>query len=116
MTNKEVRRVFDKVYSIGYGAMQFLLRFENRIGYNCGIYGWNYDVYSLGNGICICTGYRNMPGKTIPYELVQKYDKYASEILSEVWGKWDEKRKRMQALIKDFLGELECLNAGHKGK
>ena len=116
MTNKEVRRVFDKVYSIGYGAMQFLLRFENRIGYNCGIYGWNYDVYSLGNGICICTGYRNMPGKTIPYELVQKYEKYASEILSEVCGKWDEKRKRMQVLIKDFLGELECLNAGHKGK
>ena len=86
MTNKDVRRIFDKVYCIGYCALQSLLRFEKRVGYNCGIYGWNYDAYSLGDGICICTGYRNMPGKTIPYELVQKYEEKASDILSDGWG------------------------------
>lgn len=34
-----------------------LFRHIERIGYNCGVYGWNYDVFKVG-GLYFVDGYR----------------------------------------------------------
>ena len=61
ITNKEVRSMYDNVLLCNNANLENLLasRFPARF-YNCGTYGWNYDVYSFGD-TCIIVGYRNFP-------------------------------------------------------
>ena len=60
MTKKDVRRIAGcrPVLSADYTVACYLEEkgFEP-IGYNSGVYGWNYDVYEIG-GALICAGYR----------------------------------------------------------
>ena len=107
MTRKEIINNFSKVYSVGYCDLQFLLRFKNRIGYNSGTCGWNYDIYAFNNNtIAICTGYRGMPGKTVDYKTVEKYNKKAQNILSNRMLPTETQEKNINKLINKFLEEL----------
>lgn len=57
MTRNEVKRI------AGYGEIYYTdmntqsLKYFNKIGYNSGIYGWNYDVYKYGRNVLL-VGYR----------------------------------------------------------
>lgn len=68
------------ILSIPYGQAQSLLNCIECIGYNSGIYGWNYDAYYF-EGILICTGYRSLPKGDIPYsqEIANKYNTKAAK-------------------------------------
>lgn len=88
------------VYSVGYCDLQCLLRGVEPIGYNSGVYGWNYDVYSL-SGVTICTGYRGMPGKNVPN--VAEWERKAAAICSGDWKEWSEKLESLRA---DFVRAL----------
>ena len=46
----------------GYCDAQYMLMGITPDYYTAGVYGWNYDVYSIA-GLTICTGYRGMVGK-----------------------------------------------------
>ena len=100
-TAKAIRENYGKNYrlEIGYCDMQYLLRYDNPIGYTCGIYGWNFDLYDI-NGIAICTGYRGMPsGKNFDYSIVHKYEEKARKIVemhkpeSMTWERFLNKQK-----------------------
>ena len=65
-----------RVYSVGYCQAQYLLMFTRRVGYNAGIYGWNYDVYIVGDDVII-TGYRPFNAEKISYELLKEYENKA---------------------------------------
>lgn len=102
MTRKEIRNfpgVF-RVYYVGYCDLQFLL--SDPVFYNTGVYGWNWDGYLLhdrfGRTIIINTGYRNMTGKEIPWEIAKKYDDLAR-------GEYDE--KKLNKLLFDMFDEIE---------
>lgn len=63
MTKKDVRRIARNrpVLSADYLVSCYLKEKGFRaIGYNCGAYGWNYDVYEAVDAV-IVAGYR--PGK-----------------------------------------------------
>lgn len=63
MTKKDVRRIAGNrpVLSADYLVSCYLgEKGFSPIGYNCGSFGWNYDVYEIG-GAVIVAGYR--PGK-----------------------------------------------------
>lgn len=63
MTKNDVRRIARNrpVLSADYLASCYLKEKGFRpIGYGCGVYGWNYDVYEI-EGAVIVAGYR--PGK-----------------------------------------------------
>jgi hypothetical protein len=111
MTRKEINQNFNKVFAVGYCDLQTLLCRCNRVGYNSGIYGWNYDVYALDNGnIAICTGYRSMPGKSIDYTLIKKYeDKARALLLTTTYTEYAKTNKKLEKLIKQFIDELNTL-------
>lgn len=46
----------------GYCDAQYMLMGITPDYYTAGVYGWNYDVYSIA-GLTICTGYQGMVGK-----------------------------------------------------
>ena len=58
MTSKQIAAYFDKRIYVPYCAMQRTLKFFREVGYNSGVYGWNYSVYHVAPWTCIITGYR----------------------------------------------------------
>lgn len=78
-TMREVKERFGHVICIGYCDLQYLLRGESRIGYTAGVHGWNADVYDVGNGVAIVTGYRPFGDIHLPHYLVEQYNDAAKE-------------------------------------
>lgn len=110
---KEAVRGADLVFRVGYCALQNLLRFSNRYGYNAGIYGWNCDVYNFfkgGKHIVITTGYRNLRGAKIPSEIVKKYEEEASGILefggTNYESSYGARKPMILSILDRFLSEL----------
>lgn len=62
VTRNDIYRDGKPVIRVPYCGAQSLLAGKHPIGFNDGLYGWNYDAYDVGGAI-VCTGLRNMPGK-----------------------------------------------------
>lgn len=109
-TRKQLNRCFSRIFWCGYCDLQNILHNDSPKFYNCGIYGWNYDVYDLGN-IAITTGYRGMFGEQIPSEIISKYDKEAREIVESPlsWKNHDEYVAKMDDIRDRFINELKNL-------
>lgn len=82
-----------------YAELQDLLRGHDAIAYTAGVYGWNFDVYEIGN-LTICTGYRGMPGRRA--NNIEKYEKQARKIWDQYEKTWDERREEVERLLTEF--------------
>lgn len=52
----------NNMVALGYCQCQTVMNlfgYDYKVGYNAGVYGWNYDLYNI-NGVSIVTGY-NVP-------------------------------------------------------
>lgn len=107
-TRKEIKNkvASNYIWQVGYCDMQNLLYYKNAIAYTSGVYGWNFDLYEV-DGVYFTTGYRNMIGKQVDYELLRKYEQQASEIINS-WKKYEyeEKKELVNNLLKEFIREL----------
>ena len=107
-TRKEIKNKVpsDYIWQVGYCGMQNLLYYQSPIAYSSVIYGWNFDLYDV-DGVYFTTGYRNMIGKQIDYDLLRKYETQAQEIINS-WDKYeyDEKKDLVNNLLKEFIKEL----------
>lgn len=83
----------------GYCDLSNLLWGHEPIAYTCGVYGWNFDVYEV-YGKTICTGYRNMPGRKANNEAA--YEEKARAISDNYDLSWEERRDRIESLLKEF--------------
>ena len=91
-----------RVYSVGYCQAQSLLMFTRRVGYNAGVYGWNYDVYIVGDDVII-TGYRPFNAEKIDYDLLKEYEEEARKAQFE--GRGD-----VRMIVNGLLEELLRVN------
>ena len=92
--------------SASYCSLQTLFRGIAANFYTHGIHGWNFDAYTRGNK-CVTTGYRNMIGESIPYDVCKKYEDAAEKIWSyENKATYDEKRKAADELLEKFWNEV----------
>ena len=99
-TRKAIVNGSAKIVSAGYCDLSMLLRFHEPIAYTCGIYGWNFDVYEI-DGLTICTGYRNMPGKRA--NNICEYEKKAEKI-AENWNiPYEETKEQIENLLHEFI-------------
>ena len=57
MSSRQVIDTFPFTVRIGYCDLYYLLVYQRKVGYTCGTYGWNSDIYFLGD-VAISTGYR----------------------------------------------------------
>ena len=81
-TRSDVNRIYKRVYRAGYCELYPLYRESEAIGYNCGVYGWNFDIYTFGGGIAITSGYRSMCGGNLPErckKILRNAEKYYSQ-------------------------------------
>lgn len=95
MTKKDVRMIAGNrpVLSADYLVSCYLKeKGFSPIGYGCGVYGWNYDVYEAGN-VVIVAGYR--PGK------------WDGEIKKTITAS-DWENKATDQVIRDLLASAEA--------
>lgn len=99
MTKKELNNGFSKVLRIGFCDLQDLTAYCKKIGYNSGVYGWNWDAFILNYDIAICTGYRSMTGDNITPECMdeinEKIKEYKAVDKSGDWHKMGEKIRKI---------------------
>ena len=81
-TRSEVNRIYSRVYRAGYCELYSLYRESEAIGYNSGVYGWNFDIYTFSGRIAIASGYRSMVGADLPErckKILRNAEKYYSQ-------------------------------------
>lgn len=106
-TCKKVRQY--NAISISYCGAWYLLRGLEPIAYTAGIYGWNEDIYYVGNNnhtnTFITTGYRPHGTKHVSYDILESYEEQAKIIYN---SKEDYKTKiaMISALRAEFLEKV----------
>lgn len=92
----------NNVIYIGYCKAQYLLSTSTAYGTNIGAFGWNYDAYAV-NGLTICTGYRNLPGRKAVK--VDEYESKAKAVYNDASLKYDQVRAKINKLLYEFCSE-----------
>lgn len=111
VTAKWIKESYNKRLSVGYCAMQFLLRYEEPVYYTCGSSGWYSDNYYFHKyDLLISTGYNPVSG-TIKTDcnLIEQYEKQARAIVeSSGWDTESSNRRHeeMSTLLDKFLQEV----------
>ena len=105
VTRKWIKDNFTCI-SVGYCNLQYLLHYQNKDYFTCGVYGWNFDSYTFGN-YAITTGYRGMINNiTKDYTaLIYEYERKAREIVED-WNYKGDKRQAVNKLLKEFLSKV----------
>jgi chorismate mutase len=105
-TKKQTMAIYRKTISISYCALQHLLARRNHIAHTEGVYGWNANIYDVGNGVAIVTGYRPFGNISPDYDLVREYDKRARELIYDYSLSYEEQKKALDDLINEFIKEV----------
>lgn len=107
-TRKEINNMFSNVFYCGYCDLQHIISKSEAVYYNCGVYGWNFDVFiDYPTDTAITTGYRNMTGRRIPSEIIEKYSNAAKEIHKLGFG--SEVSELLEQNKRAFFDELATL-------
>lgn len=110
MSSRQVIDTFPFTIQIGYCDLYYPLVYQRKVRYTCGVYGWNSDIYFIGD-TAISTGYRPF-GKKVIRGLISHYNEAAREIYDDRNIEFTQKVQRLNAVLKDFVGDAkkELLN------
>ena len=97
ISKQQARGLFPQMIAIPYCGAQFLLRHKEPFAYSAGA----YDV----GGVGISTGYRPI-GKTVPYELVHRFEDQARHLAVESDLDSGTERGMIDDLLGEFLREI----------
>lgn len=100
MTRANAHNMFDQVIEVPYAEAYYLCAMIGRkVGYNCGVYGWNWSAYDMGEGVGIVTGYRNLTGGEFSRirEFEQRANELAKDSVAYSDGSIDAKREALRA-------------------
>lgn len=109
LTRNEIRRQYKTVIQLGYCDIYELTRQLKKIGYNAGVYGWNYDAFELDWDTCIITGYRTFSKGTIRLssEFIQNIENKTKKIIDDNYSNYDEQLEQIDLLKNEFLREYK---------
>lgn len=108
-TQKAIRANYNKIICVPYCGLQNLLNYENPIAYTSRREGWAADIYDMGGGVAIATGYAPFGNVRPGYDICRKYEKQAEKIRYNYALSYDRKRDMSKSLAKEFVKEV-CEN------
>lgn len=110
-TTMRICNQFKNVYFCKYADLQYILpkRYFEPDYYNVGTFGWNCDLYILGDTI-ITTGYRNLRGERIPEEIIRKYSKKGNEIDKKYHRDYEKRLNEYWKNFQNMVDEINRLN------
>lgn len=92
-TLKSIRNDWNASIIIPYCAAENLLYGAEPVAYAAGVYGWNADVYDVGGGICICTGYRPTGTVRPSHDVIKAADRAAASLIASIPATDYERRR-----------------------
>jgi hypothetical protein len=104
MTRQETHG-WNGTIQVGYCDLYYLLCYKNAYGFNCGVYGWNYDAY-MHDGVGINTGYRGMIGKKVDYKLTNLYNEKGRAIYNNDKLTYKQKKAYCDRLLSNYLKKV----------
>ena len=107
-TQKEIRSGFNTVIRVPYCGLQSVLKLESPIAYTVRREGWGADIYDVGNGVAIVTGYAPFGNYKPSYEVRQMYENLARRVLNGY--PYKEAKEELRHLIDDFIDEVTAEN------
>ena len=104
LTINDLKNNFGIIVSCGYCELQSLLNMKNRVGYNSGVYGWNFDVFDFG-GVGLITGYRTRGADVrLSIDFCERWDERAKKATYEERKQvLAEFEKELQRIARDFV-------------
>ena len=105
-TQKEIRANFNKIICVPYCELQTLLDYESPVAYTVRREGWGADVYDIGGGVAIATGYAPFGNVRPGYDICRKYEKQAEKIRYNYDLSYDRQRDMLKSITKEFVKEV----------
>lgn len=103
-TQKAIKANYNNIVCIPYCGLQNLLNYESPIAYTTRREGWGADIYDMGGGVAIVTGYAPFGNVRPSYELREKYEKQAEQIRYN--SNYEEMRDALRKLQAAFIEEV----------
>lgn len=105
-TQKEIRANYNKIICVPYCGLQTLLSYENPVAYTVRREGWAADIYDMGGGVAIVTGYAPFGNIRPSYELRERYETGAEKIREYYNFDYEKCKTRLRAAIREFIEEV----------
>lgn len=103
-TKKVIRENYNRIIRVGYCDAHYLLQYQEPFSYCSGVNGWHCDNYDVDN-VCISTGYTPIGSRNTAfnYSALKEYEKAAREIVCDYTMPFEQKKKLVNNLLKDFI-------------
>lgn len=105
-TQKEIRANYNKIICVPYCGLQTLLNYESPVAYTVRREGWAADIYDMGGGVAIVTGYAPFGNIRPSYELRERYETQAEKIRYDYSFSYEQQRESLKGLARDFIKEV----------
>lgn len=102
-TQKAIRANYNKIICVPCCGLQNLLNYESPVAYTVRREGWAADIYDMGGGVAIVTGYAPFGNIRPSYELRERYETQAEKIRYEY--SYDRQLEYLKSLARDFIKE-----------
>ncbi len=102
-TQKEIRANYNKIICVPYCGLQNLLNYESPVAYTVRREGWAADIYDMGGGVAIVTGYAPFGNVRPSYELRERYETQAEKIRYDYSLSYEQQRESLKSLAGDFI-------------
>lgn len=110
-TMKQIKVMEENILRVGYCSLQYLLRDIEPAYYTSGVYGWNADIYDLGNCMLV-TGYRPFGNILVSYDLSETYNNTAKAIWENTTLTYEEQKNMIKRLREEFTAK--CIRRYHE--
>lgn len=105
-TQKAIKTNYNTIICIPYCGLQNLLNYESPVAYTVRREGWAADIYDMGGGVAIVTGYAPFGNVRPSYELRERYETKAEKIRYNYSLAWEEQREQLKQLARVFIEEV----------
>ena len=103
-TQKAIKVNYNAIICVPYCGLQNLLSCESPVAHTVRREGWAADIYDIGNGIAIVTGYAPFGNVRPSCELQKRYEEQAKQI--RYLYSYDEKQNALRELQRAFIEEV----------
>lgn len=102
-TQKAIRVNYNKIICVPYCELQNLLNYESPVAYTVRRDGWAADIYDMGGGVAIATGYAPFGNIRPIYEQVKAVEEQAKKIRYDYSLSYEQQREGLKSLARDFI-------------
>lgn len=102
-TQKAIRANYNKIICVPYCSLQTLLNYEIPVAYTVCREGWAADIYDMGGGVAIVTGYAPFGNIRPTYEQTKAVEEQAEKIRYDYSLSYEQQRESLKSLARDFI-------------